>query len=222
MRLKGKQALVTGSSRGTGRGIALKLAEEGVTIAVHYYRNHEAAADTLAQIREIGSDGIIVQADVSLVDDIRRVFAEIRDTFGTLDIFVSHARSELATSFQVAVQEATPLMPNGGRILATTCAPGCTGGWQPWIAMSSAKAALETSVRYFAVALAARGITVNAVNPGVTADSALNAGNVAALLCSDEASRITGQVIAADGGASLVDTVLPLEGPLVQPVAEVS
>ena len=186
MRLKGKQALITGSSRGIGQGIALKLAHEGATIAVHYNRNHEAAADTLAQIREIGSDGIIIQADVSLLDDIRRMCAEVRDTFGTLDIFVSHARSELATSFLAAVQEVAPLMPNGGRILATTSAH------------SLAKAALETSVRDFAVALAPRGITVNAVNPGLTADSALNAGNVVALLCSDDASRITGQVIAAD------------------------
>ena len=53
MRLKGKQALVTGSSRGIGRGIALKLAREGAIVAVHYYRNHEAAADTLAQVREL-------------------------------------------------------------------------------------------------------------------------------------------------------------------------
>ena len=262
MRLKGKQALVTGSSRGIGRGIALKLAREGAVVAVHYYQNHEAAADTLARIRELGSDGVIVQADVSRVEDVRRVFAEIRDTFGSLDIFVSNARSELATfyeaplgitldkwamafdsqarAFLVAVQEATPLMPDGGRILAITFAPGgCTGSWQPWIAMGSAKAALESAVRYFAVALAARGITVNAVSPGLTEDSVLNSlpeeavqlardwhrrwtpmgrlgtpadvGNVAALLCSDEAAWITGQVIAADGGASLMDTVLPLD-----------
>src|SRR5688500_8803304 len=157
MRLTGKQALITGSSRGIGRGIALKLAREGATVAVHYYRNHEAAADTLARIRELGSDGIIIQADVSRVDDVRRIFAEVRDTFGTLDIFVSNARSELTTfyeppldialdkwalafdsqarAFLVAVQQATPLMPNGGRILAITFAPGgCTGSWQPWIA----------------------------------------------------------------------------------------
>ena len=208
MRLKGKQALITGSSRGIGQGIALKLAQEGATIAVHYYRNHEAAADTLAQIREIGSDGIIIQADVSLVDDIRRMCAEVRDTFGTLDIFVNYARSELTTSFQEAVQEATPLMPNGGRILAITCAH------------SPAKAALEASVRDLAVALAARGITVNAVNPGPTADSALNAGKVVALLCSDDASRITGQVIAADGGASLTDTVLPIQVQLARSAVE--
>ena len=268
MRLKGKQALITGSSRGIGRGIALKLAQEGAVVAVHYYQNHEAAAETLARVRELGSDGLIVQADVSRVDDVRRVFTEVRDTFGSLDIFVSNAGRELSASceppldvtldkwamafdsqaraFLVAVQAAAPLMPDGGRIVAITCAPGgCTGSWQPWIAMGSAKAALESAVRYFAVALAPRGITVNAISPGLTEDSGLNslpqeaiqlardwhrqwtpmgrlgtpadAGNAVALLCSGDASWITGQVISADGGASLMDTVLPLA--LQQPQA---
>lgn len=94
MRLEGKQAFVTGSSRGVGQGIALRLAREGAVIAVHYFRNHEAAAETLAQVRELGSDGVIVQGNVSLADDIRRIFAELRNTFGTLDVFVSSARSE--------------------------------------------------------------------------------------------------------------------------------
>ena len=262
MRLKGKQAFITGSSRGIGRGIALKLAQEGATIAVHYFANHEAAADTLARVRELGSDGVIVQGDVSKLDDLRRMFTEIRDTFETLDIFVSNARPTLpafydppmdltldqwdaafdtqARAFLIAAREAAALMPHGGRILAITFAPGGrTGSWQPWIAMGSAKAALESTCRYFAVALASRGITVNAISPGLTDDSVLNTlpdeavqlarawhqrwtpmgrlgtpadiGNVAALLCTDEGGWITGQVIVADGGASLMDTVLPLE-----------
>ena len=262
MRLKGKQAFITGSSRGIGRGIALKFAREGATVAVHYHRNHEAAADALAEVRELGSDGVIVQGDVTNVDDMRRMFAELRETFRTLDIFVSNARSELATfyeppleitldkwamafdsqarAFLIGVKEAASLMASGGRILAITYAPGGrTGSWQPWIAMGSAKAALESACRYFAVALAPRGITVNAISPGLTEDSMLNSlpvaavqvardwhqrwtpmgrlgtpadiGNVVALLCADEAAWITGQVISADGGASLMDTVLPLE-----------
>src|SRR5713226_43012 len=238
MSLKGKHALVTGGSRGIGRGIALKLAEGG-------------------------ADGFLVQADVSRVEDVRSMFGEVRKAFGTLDIFVANARPEAARSYQkpmditleawdhamdsqakaflVGVREAVGLMGQGGRIVAITYAPGGQKGtWQPWVAMGSAKAALESLVRYFAVTLAPRGITVNSVSPGLTDDSVLQSfgdaavdvarkwhgsgftpmgrmgtpadiGNVVALLCSPDAGWITGQLIYADGGASLVDTLLPLE-----------
>src|SRR5437867_5501834 len=63
MSLKGKYALITGSSRGIGRAIALKLAECGAKIGVHYYKNIDAANDTLAKVRERRSDGFIVQAE---------------------------------------------------------------------------------------------------------------------------------------------------------------
>ena len=65
MSLNGKHALITGGSRGIGRGIALKLAEKGAKVAVHYYQNEAAANDTLAQVRERGSEGFVTQADVS-------------------------------------------------------------------------------------------------------------------------------------------------------------
>ena len=58
MPLTGKHALITGSSRGIGRGIALKLAASGVKVAIHYYQNEVAANDTLAQVRKCGSDGV--------------------------------------------------------------------------------------------------------------------------------------------------------------------
>ena len=263
MSLQGKCALVTGSSRGIGRGIALKLAEKGSRVAIHYYEKEAAAKDTLAQVRERGSDGFVVQADVSRPGDIARMFSKVQAEFGRLDIFVSNARGELGTFYQgamdiplekwdhamdsqakaflLAAREAARLMPEGGRIIAITYSPGgYTGSWQPWVAMGAAKAALESLCRYFAVALAKRRITVNALSPGVTEDSVLNSlpqqvqdiarawhesgwtpmgrlgtpadvGNAVALLCSEEAGWITGQVIAVDGGASLVDTLFPLE-----------
>jgi NAD(P)-dependent dehydrogenase (short-subunit alcohol dehydrogenase family) len=77
--------------------------------------------------------------------------------------------------FLVGVREALPLMIDGRRIFAITYAEGSrTGGLQPWVGMGSAKAALESLVRYMAVACAKRGITVNAVSPGWTEDSVLN------------------------------------------------
>ena len=261
--LTGKHALVTGGSRGIGRGIALELAAEGARVAVHYYQNEVAAKDTLDRVRKHGSDGFLVQADVSRPDEVRRMFAEVKDRFGTLDVFVANARPELATFYQkpleitleawdhaldsqakaflVGAREAAALMGAGGRIVAVTYAPGAQKGtWQPWIAMGAAKAAMESVVRYFAVTLAPRGITVNSVSPGLTDDSVLNGlpdsvvqtarqwhasgwtpmgrmgtpadiGNVVALLCSPDAAWITGQLLHADGGASLVDTLMPLE-----------
>jgi enoyl-[acyl-carrier protein] reductase III len=259
----GKCALVTGSSRGIGRGIALKLAETGVKVAVHYYVNESAANETLAAIRKCESDGFVVQGDVSKPEEVRRLFQQVEDQFGGLDIFVSNARPELPTFYQppleitldswkmaldsqaaaflVGAQEASRLMRPGGRILAVTYAPSArTGSWQPWVAMGAGKAAVEALVRYFAVALARRGITVNAVSPGLTDDSVLNGlpqevqdtahtwhrngwtpmgrlgtpadiGGVVSLLCSEPAAWITGQTIYADGGASLMDTVFPLQ-----------
>ena len=263
MSFQGKNALITGSSRGIGRGIALKLAEKGARVAVHYYRNREAAEMTLAKIRELGSSGFLVQADVCRPDEVRGIFERVRTEFGSLDIFVSNARTEAPTFYQapmeitlsqwdtavdsqakaflVAAREAAALMPNGGRIVAITFAPGGRfGSWQPWVAMGAAKAAMESLVRYFAVALAGRGITVNSISPGWVEDSVLNSlpevfqtglrewqergwtpmgrlgrpsdiGNAVALICSEEASWITGQLIEVDGGASLVDAHLPLE-----------
>lgn len=263
MALKGKHALVTGGSRGIGRGIALKLAESGARVAVHYYQNEAAAKDTLERVRKHGSDGFLVQADLARVDDVRRLFADVKRQFGALDVFVANGRPELATFYQkpleisleawdhavdsqakaflVGVQQAAPLMGAGGRIVAVTYAPGAQKGtWQPWVAMGSAKAAMESLVRYFAVALAPRGITVNSISPGLTDDSVFNGlpsevqdigrswhasgwtpmgrmgtpediGNAVALLCSPESAWITGQLIYADGGASLVDTLMPLE-----------
>ena len=263
MALKGKHALVTGGSRGIGRGIALKLAESGARVAVHYYQNEAAAKDTLERIKKHGSDGFLVQADLSRVDDVRRLFAEVKRQLGTLDVFVANGRPELAKFYQkpleisleawdhavdsqakaflVGVQQAAPLMDAGGRIVAVTYAPGAQKGtWQPWVAMGSAKAAMESLVRYFAVALAPRGITVNSISPGLTDDSVFNGlpsevqeigrawhasgwtpmgrmgtpediGNAVALLCSPDSAWITGQLIHADGGASLVDTLMPLE-----------
>jgi len=263
MTLRGKTALVTGGSRGIGRGIALKLAESGAKVAVHYYQKEDQAKATLEKVRACGSDGFVVQADVCKPDEIRRMFARVKSEFGSLDIFVNNARPEVPTfydgpmtialdmfdfamdsqakAFLVGVREAVPLMPDGGRIIAMTYAPGGRfGSWQPWVAMGAAKAALEVLCRYFAVALAPRHITVNAVSPGWTDDSVLNTlpqpvqdsirnwqqagwtpmrrlgmpadiGNAVMLLCSAEANWITGQTLDVDGGASLVDAHLPLE-----------
>src|SRR6266446_6656705 len=95
MSLKGKYALITGSSRGIGRAIALKLAECGAKIGVHYYKNIDAANDTLAKVRERRSDGFIVQADVNRSDERRGMMHHVKIGVGNLRIFVSNGRAEI-------------------------------------------------------------------------------------------------------------------------------
>src|ERR1700746_2722778 len=142
--------------------------------------------------------------------------------------------------FWVRVRAAVPMMGKNGRIIAITYAPGGqTGSWQPWVAMGSAKAAKEALARYFAVALAQKGITVNIISPGACDDSVLSGlppqvfqmikdwhesgwtpmrrlglpadvGNAVVLLCTDQASFITGQLLYVDGGASAMEPVFPL------------
>jgi enoyl-[acyl-carrier protein] reductase III len=254
---------VTGNSRGIGRGIAVRLAERGATVVVNYVADEASASATLGKIRDAGSDGIVVRADVSHPDELTRLVEQVGTSFGALDLFVHNALGNLlgflapplATSleqfdeafhcqpraFFVGVRAVAPVMREGGRILAISHWPGShLGGFQPYFAMGANKASLEAMCRYYAVALAPRGITVNAICAGITDDSIVNklpeplqqamlnwlrsgwspsgrpttpadvAGAVAAL-CSDDASWITGQTIIADGGATLMNPEVPLD-----------
>ena len=262
MTITARHAVVTGGSRGIGRGIALTLADHGVHVAINYLKDEASAKATLEQVRARGADGFTVQADVSQPQEIERLFKRVRDEFGSLDVFVANARTDVGTfyepamtisldkwdtamnsqakAFLVGVREAEKLMTDGGRVIAITYAPGGRyGSWQSWVGMGAAKSALETLVRYFAVALAPRGITVNTISPGWIEDSVLNTlpdpvvqmirdhhrngwtpmrrlgtpadiGNAVALFCSKEAGWITGQLVAVDGGMGLMDPALPL------------
>lgn len=259
-----KTALVTGSSRGLGRGIVLKLAEAGVKkIAINYKENDPAAQETARLLKERGAESLLLKADVGNMDHIKAMFAKIKQAWGSLDIYVSNARATLATGFYagpmeisleqwqatydsqvkellVAAREAVAMMGKNGRIICITYTPGGSkGSWQPWVAMGSAKAAKESVARYFAVALATRGITVNIISPGACDDSVLSGlppevfkmikdwhesgwtpmrrlgtpadvGNGVVLLCSETANFITGQTLFVDGGAESMSPVFPL------------
>ena len=86
-----KTALVTGASRGIGRGIALELARMGGRIAINYAGNAAAAAETLAQVRAVGGDGFTVQGDVAVAADRERLVRESVAQFGRIDLLVNNA-----------------------------------------------------------------------------------------------------------------------------------
>jgi NAD(P)-dependent dehydrogenase (short-subunit alcohol dehydrogenase family) len=139
------------------------------------------------------------------------------------------------------MRELANLLRENGRIVAISYWPGShLGGFLPYFAMGSNKAAIESMCRYFAVALAPRRITVNAICAGLTDDSIVNSlpmaaqqaifahlkggwtplgrpgtpddiGGAVAALCSDDAAWITGQTIVADGGASLMSPEIPID-----------
>jgi enoyl-[acyl-carrier protein] reductase III len=170
-----QSALVTGSSRGIGRGIAIKLAECGVKrIAVHYLKRKDEAERTAHLIEQRGARAVLIQADVTKPEDIGRMFAEARRAVGPLGVFVSNARPDVqhfyqpaldltleqsrsaidsqATALLLAARDAAGMMADqGGRIVAITYAPGSrTGSWRSWAAMGPAKAAMESLLRYLA------------------------------------------------------------------------
>src|SRR4051812_18695792 len=93
--LSGKFALVTGASRGIGRGIAVRLAERGAAVAVNFVRDEAAAQRTLRTIQEVGGKGFIVRADVSRLEDVSAMAGRVREQWGKLDIFVNNALGNL-------------------------------------------------------------------------------------------------------------------------------
>ena len=184
--LKGKVAVVTGASRGIGRGIAERLAADGATVVVNYTKSAGEAEKVVSGIKSRGGAALAVQADISSVNDIRRLFQEAKKAYGRLDILINNAgifwakpilettEEEYDRMFAVnakgqffALQEAAKHMPEGGRIVNIS-----TGGTKlafPGISVyGGAKSALEFFTKVAAKELGAKNITVNTVSPGYT------------------------------------------------------
>ncbi|MFP4056603.1 MAG: SDR family NAD(P)-dependent oxidoreductase [Candidatus Brocadiia bacterium] len=187
--LEGKTALVTGSSTGIGRAIALALARNGADVAVNYRSSEKEARDAGQEIEGLGRRCVVVQADVSRKDDVRRLFQEVEAALGPrLDILVNNAGSlvrreaiaEMAEeTFDTVVavnlksvflcsQAAIPRLPDEtGRVVNISSIAARNGGGPGASIYASAKAAVSCFTKALAKELAPRGIRVNGIAPGV-------------------------------------------------------
>ncbi len=183
--LEGKTALVTGGSRGIGRAICLRLAEQGASVVLHYNRNRTAAEEVLASI---GREVRLVHADLGSVEEIETMFGELGDR--KLDFLINNAgiwkSTPLGSSPAELIDEiidtnlkgpfwvtqcALRLLKDGGRIVNISSVAGRTGVAGGRSLYGATKAATDSLTRNWALELAPRRILVNAVAPGyVTTD----------------------------------------------------
>jgi len=233
--LKGKVAVVTGASRGIGRGIAERLAKDGATIVVNYTKSAGEAEKVVSGIKRQGGNAMAVQADVSKVEDIRRLFQETKKVYGRLDILVNNAgifwakpilettEEEYDQMFAVnakgqffALQEAAKHMAEGGRIVNIS-----TGGTKrafPGIsAYGGSKSALEFFTKVAAKELGPKHITVNTVSPGYTETDMLSdpqfrttgiqASPLGRLGTPADIAKVVAFIVSDDGGWITGDTI---------------
>ncbi|MHB1356523.1 MAG: 3-oxoacyl-[acyl-carrier-protein] reductase [Anaerolineae bacterium] len=184
--LNGKVALVTGSSRGIGRAVAIELGARGCHVVVNYHANEAAAQEVATVIREKGSEALVVGADVSVGADVQRLVDATVTAFGGLDILVNNAgitRDGLSLRMSEADWDAVldtnlksaflcckaaqkvMLRKRYGRIVNLGSVSGLIGN-AAQVNYSSAKAGLVGLTKALARELALRNITVNLVAPG--------------------------------------------------------
>ena len=184
--LEGKNALVTGASRGIGKAIAERLAADGASIVINYSKNKQPAQAAADTILGRGGKATAIQADISKPAEVRQLFTEAEKKMGRLDIVVANAGVVLEKPliesteedydfvFNIntkgvffTLQEAARRIRDGGRIVAVS-----TGGTKlPTANLSlylGSKGAIEQFVRSLSRELGSRNITVNVLSPGFT------------------------------------------------------
>ena len=186
-RLEGKTALVTGSSRGIGRGIAMRFAQEGADVIINYIGSRSAAEEALGDVEAAGARGALLQADVSSVAQVSELVEESVRTFGGLDILVNNAGVELHAPFWevteadydkvmavnlkgafFAAQAFTRYLRNAkrpGRIINVSSTHEDLA-FPNFAAYCASKGGMRMLARTLAVELGPLGITINNIAPG--------------------------------------------------------
>jgi len=191
-------ALVTGSSRGIGRAIALRLAEEAAGVAVHYRENDTAAAEVVAEIERKGRPGRAFLADLTVEEEVRALVRRVEEHFGRLDILVNNFGPIIIKPWQELATADWEMMYRSVFLSAFWCISGALPGMRErgWgriinigyhrveqltafskiAAYAVAKTALLILTRSAAVSELTSGITVNMVSPGLIEGGIMPAG----------------------------------------------
>ncbi|MGC8915760.1 MAG: enoyl-[acyl-carrier-protein] reductase FabL [Thermoanaerobaculum sp.] len=190
--MRGKRALVTGASRGIGRAIALSLADFKVNVAINFFRHRQPAEGVAKEIEARGAKALLLKANVADEVHVERMFAEIREHWGGLEILVSNAASGVlkpateltlhhlhwtmdinALALLPLVQHFLELPANGEKVVVAVSSLGAVRAIPNYTAVGASKAALESMVRHLACELAGKGVRVNAVSAGTVDTDAL-------------------------------------------------
>ena len=182
--LSGRVALVTGSAKRLGRAIALRLAEEGASLVIHYRTSGAEAQSAVAEVEKLGRQAIAIGADLNRISEIRKLFDEAGHHFGRLDILVNSAANFLPASVISTTEEiwdasldsnvkapffcaqaAAPLLRRAKGVVINFADAGGLLGWPGYIPHSVSKAGVVMLTKVLAKALAPE-VRVNAIAPG--------------------------------------------------------
>lgn len=242
--MKGKTVIITGGARGIGKAAALKLASLEANLVINYLGNDKAASETEEACKQLGAEILLIKGDVASAEQCEKIAAAALERFGRIDVLINNAgitrdgllmrmeekdfdsviNTNLKGTFLMTKAVSRQMLKQRyGRIINMASVVGITGN-QGQANYSASKAGIIGLTKSFALEVAAKGITVNAVAPGfietdmtyAMTDAAIEAAKalipakrmgspedvaeVIAFLASEQSGYITGQTVCVDGG----------------------